>query len=65
MPDTTIMLQHRAIRGKIKYGIPQIRSKARYVDPPPNPILEYNVAVTKNNIDRRSMFIYLILILCK
>ena len=59
------MLQQRAMSGKIKYGTPQISSKAKYVEPPPNPTLEYNVAVTKNNIDKTNMFNYLILLLCK
>ena len=29
----------------------QINNKAKYVDPPPKPTLEYKIAVTKNNID--------------
>ena len=60
-PETTIMLQDKAITGKIKYGTPHIRSIARYVDPPPKPTLEYSIAVTKNNIDKNIMVIYLIL----
>ena len=44
------MLQNKAIIGKIKYGMPQIKRSAKYVAPPPNPTLEYNVAVNKNNI---------------
>jgi hypothetical protein len=29
----------------------QISIRARYVDPPPNPTLEYKIAVIKKNID--------------
>ena len=29
----------------------QISKRAKYVDPPPNPTLEYNIAVIKNKID--------------
>ena len=29
----------------------QINKRAKYVDPPPKPTLEYKIAVTKNNID--------------
>ena len=42
----------------MKYGIFQVKSNARYVDPPPKPTLEYNIAVTKNNVDSKIMFIY-------
>ena len=45
------MLQIRAITGIIQYGISQIKSNAKYVDPPPNPTLEYKIAVIKKNID--------------
>ena len=31
--------------------MPHINNNARYVDPPPKPTLEYNIAVTKNKID--------------
>ena len=55
-PKTTMILQERAITGIIKYGIPEINKRARYVDPPPNPTLEYNIAVTKNNIDTDVIF---------
>ena len=46
---------------KAKKGISQIKSNAKYVEPPPKPTLEYNVAVTKNNIARNVMFIYSII----
>ena len=58
LPDTTITLQDSAITGNIKYGTPQIKSKAKYVEPPPNPTLAYNIAVTKNNIDNNIMLNY-------
>ena len=51
------MLHDNAITGNIKKGIFQIKSKAKYVDPPPNPTLEYNIAVTKNNIDSKIMIV--------
>ena len=35
----------------MQYGIFQISNKARYVEPPPKPTLEYKIAVKKNNID--------------
>ena len=44
--------------GNAVYGIPQINNKAKYVDPPPKPTLEYNIAVIKNNIASNNMFIY-------
>ena len=53
------------LQGIQKYGVPQIKSKARYVDPPPKPTLEYNIAVTKNNIASNPMVNYLIMKLCK
>ena len=55
------MLHDSAITGNTKYGIPQIKSSARYVEPPPNPTLEYNIAVTKNNIASKIMLIYSII----
>ena len=61
LPETTIILHDNAIIGKIKYGTPHVRSSARYVEPPPKPTLEYSIAVTKNNIDKNIMVIYLIL----
>ena len=36
--------------GKIEYGTPQRSNNASYVEPPPNPTLEYIIAVTKNKI---------------
>ena len=51
-------LQDSAITGNMKYGTPQIKSKAKYVEPPPKPTLEYNAAVTKNNIANRGIVIY-------
>ena len=45
------MLQNNAIIGKIQYGTPPIIINARQVDPPPNPTLEYKIAVIKKNID--------------
>ena len=42
--------------GNIVYGTPQIKSIARYVDPPPKPILEYINAVTKKRIDNIIIF---------
>ena len=45
------MLQNNAIIGKIQYGIPPIIINAKQVDPPPNPTLEYKIAVIKKNID--------------
>ena len=41
--------------------MPQINNKAKYVDPPPKPTLEYNIAVTKNKIDYIIMLFNLIL----
>ena len=38
--------------------MPQIKSKAKYVDPPPKPTLEYNIAVAKNNIANTGIVIY-------
>ena len=35
----------------------QIRSKAKYVEPPPKPTLEYSTDVTKNNIANSIMLI--------
>jgi len=58
LPVTTIILQDKAITGKMKYGAPQIKRRAKYVDPPPKPTLEYNIAVTKNNIANNIMVIY-------
>ena len=43
----------------------QTKSNAKYVDPPPKPTLEYNVAVKKNNIDNTNIVNYLIIKLCK
>ena len=43
--------------GNIKYGISQIKRRARYVDPPPKPILEYNIAVRKNKSDKINIII--------
>ena len=43
------MLQDNEITGKMKYGTSQIKSRAKQVDPPPKPTLEYKTAVTKNN----------------
>ena len=65
LPETTIMLHDKAIIGNTKYGISQIKSNARYVDPPPNPTLEYNMAVTKNNVDSKIMIIYSTTYICK
>ena len=53
------MLQKRAIKGKIKYGTSEINRRARYVEPPPNPMLEYNVAVRKNKNDNINTIINL------
>lgn len=53
-----MILQDNAITGNIKYGMFQIKSRAKYVDPPPKPTLEYNIAVTKNNIASKIMIIY-------
>ena len=39
----------------------QIKSRARYVDPPPKPTLEYNIDVIKNNIDSEIINKYLII----
>jgi len=58
-PETTIILQKRAIIGKIKYETSQINRRARYVEPPPNPTLEYNVAVRKNKNDNINTIINL------
>ena len=60
-----MILHDKAISGNTEYGIPQIKSKAKYVDPPPKPTLEYNIAVTKNNIASINMINYLIMKLCK
>ena len=38
--------------------MPQIKSKARYVDPPPKPTLEYKIAVIKNKIGSMIIKIY-------
>ena len=54
-PETTMILQQRAIIGKTWQGIPQINSRAKQVDPPPNPTLEYNIAVRKNKNDNINM----------
>jgi hypothetical protein len=43
-----MILQKSAITGKTIYGIFQINKRARYVEPPPKPTLEYKVAVRKN-----------------
>ena len=51
------MLQNNAIIGKIQYGIPPIIINARQVDPPPNPTLEYKIAVIKKNIDNMIILI--------
>ena len=56
LPETTIILHTRAITGNIVYGTPQIKSIARYVEPPPNPTLEYINAVTKKRIDNIIIF---------
>ena len=53
------MLQVSAINGKILQGIPQSNKMAKYVDPPPKPTLEYNIAVTKNKNDNISIKINL------
>ncbi len=53
-----MILHNNAITGTTKYGMPPISRRAKYVDPPPNPTLEYNVAVIKNNIARRYIVIY-------
>ena len=45
------MLQQSAITGKILYGKPQINRRARQVDPPPKPTLEYKIDVRKNKND--------------
>ena len=45
----------------MEYGIFQINNKAKYVEPPPNPTLEYNIAVIKNNIANRGTVIYSII----
>ena len=55
-PVTTVILQSSARTGMIKKGISQINNKAKYVDPPPNPTLEYKIAVIKNNIDNINIF---------
>ena len=60
-----MILQDNAITGNIKYGTPPIKSRAKYVDPPPKPTLEYNTAVTKNNIANRDTVIYPIIFLWK
>ena len=60
-----MILQDNAITGNIKYGTPPIKSRAKYVDPPPKPTLEYNKAVTKNNIANGDTVIYLIIFLWK
>ena len=56
-----MILHDSAITGNMKYGIPQIKSKAKLVDPPPKPTLEYSIAVTKNNIASNAMVIYSII----
>ena len=53
-----MILQHRAITGNILKGMPQIKSSAKYVEPPPKPTLEYSTAVAKNNIASNVMIIY-------
>ena len=60
-----MILHDSAITGNIKYGIYQIKSKARYVDPPPKPTLEYNIAVNKNNIANKVIVIYPTNKICK
>ena len=59
------MLHDNAITGKMKYGTFQIKSNARYVEPPPKPTLEYKIAVAKNNIANNTIVIYPTNILCK
>ena len=59
------MLHDSAIAGNTKYGIPQIKSRAKYVDPPPKPTLEYNIAVTKNYIASNPIVNYPTTIICK
>ena len=54
-----MMLHNKAITGKMKYGISQIKSNAKYVEPPPKPTLEYNIEVSKNNIANNDIVIYL------
>ena len=44
-----MILHDRAITGKIKYGTPHIIRRAKYVEPPPRPMLEYKIATMKNN----------------
>ena len=56
-----MILQDNAITGNTKYETPHIKSRAKYVDPPPKPTLEYNTAVTKNNIDNSDIVIYSII----
>ena len=56
-----MILHERAMTGNIEYGIPQIKSRAKYVEPPPKPTLEYNIAVTKNDIARNIILIYSII----
>ena len=46
-----MILQINAIIGKIQYGTSKIIINAKQVDPPPNPTLEYKIAVIKKNID--------------
>ena len=52
------MLHNKAIIGKIMYEMSQIKSNAKYVDPPPKPTLEYNMAVIKNSIDSNDIINY-------
>ena len=33
--------------------MPQISNKAKYVEPPPKPTLEYRIAVSKNKAERK------------
>ena len=60
-----MILHDNAITGNIKYGTPPIKSRAKHVDPPPKPTLEYNAAVTKNNIANGDTVIYPIIFLWK
>ena len=53
------MLQQSAIIGKIWYGTFIINRRAKYVEPPPNPTLEYNIAVRKNKNDNINIIINL------
>ena len=58
-----MILQDNAITGNIKWETFQTKSRAKYVDPPPKPTLEYNTAVTKNNIANGDIVIYPIIFL--